>query len=387
MVSVRQLNRATLDRQMLLRRLPIGVVDAVRQIVALQAQSPASPYLALWNRIAGFEPSELDAAYAERAVVKATLMRVTLHTVVADDYPDFHNAMQARLRAARMTDPRTISTSRSVVEIDSLLPLLTEFAATPRTDAELADRLAELLGERIQPAWRAVRTIAPWHHVPTGDPWSFGSATSFVAARSQHDVLVPQESVRYLLLRYLHGFGPATAQACMHFTFLRRPDVQSGLQSLAGRIRELPGPDGATLYDVAGAPLPAENVPAPPRLLPMWDSILLAYAQRTRVVPEQYRPAVFRRNGDVLPTLLVDGYVAGVWRVVDAGVEATAFHPLDDAQWESLANEAAALLDLLGERDPTAYRRYHHWWDKGLPAADVRILQRPNRSPGFRSRD
>ena len=112
MLSARQLNRATLDRQMLLRRQPADVVAAVRRVVALQAQSAASPYLALWNRIADVAPAELDAAYAERAVVKATLMRVTLHPVAADDYPDFHNAMQARLRAARLADAHLDPASR-----------------------------------------------------------------------------------------------------------------------------------------------------------------------------------------------------------------------------------------------------------------------------------
>jgi hypothetical protein len=377
MLSARQLNRATLERQMLLRRQRVGVVDTVRRIVALQAQSAASPYLALWNRIAGFDPAELDAAYAVRAVVKATLMRVTLHVVDADDYPEFHNAMQSRLRAARLADPRSITSGGRVIPIDQLLPPLAQFAAVPRTDAELADRLAELLGERNRLVWRALRTIAPLHHVPTGGPWSFGSAPSFVAARSRHGAGAPQESVRRLLLRYLHGFGPATAQDCAQFTFLLLPDVLGGLRSSPGEVYQLPGPDGETFYDVAGAPLPDGNIPAPPRLLPMWDSILLAYAKRTRVVPAQYRPVVCRRNGDVLPTLLVDGYVAGVWRVVDAGVEATAFHPLDEAQWEGLATEAAALLDLLRERERTVYRRYDHWWDKGLPAADVRVLPVP----------
>ncbi|MGH3433265.1 MAG: DNA glycosylase AlkZ-like family protein, partial [Thermocrispum sp.] len=78
-------------------------------------------------------------------------------------------------------------------------------------------------------------------------------------------------------------------------------------------------------------------------------------------------------NGDVLPTLLVDGYVAGLWRVVDGKVEATAFRPLPDAAWDGLAAEAAALLELLGRRDPAIYRRYHHWWSR-LPGGDTRML-------------
>src|SRR4051795_2527839 len=86
------LNRATLARQLLLERVPLPVVDAVRRVVALQAQNPASPYLALWNRITGFKAGDLDAAYADHTVVKASLMRITLHAVAADDYPVFQHA-------------------------------------------------------------------------------------------------------------------------------------------------------------------------------------------------------------------------------------------------------------------------------------------------------
>jgi hypothetical protein len=106
----------------------------------------------------------------------------------------------------------------------------------------------------------------------------------------------------------------------------------------------------------------------------MWDSVLLAYADRSRVIPPEYRAAVTRRNGDVLPTLLVDGYVAGVWRPVESGIEATAFHPLDDDTWAGLAEEAGALVAFLAGREPAVYRRYRHWWDKGLPAAETRVL-------------
>jgi Winged helix DNA-binding domain len=82
---------------------------------------------------------------------------------------------------------------------------------------------------------------------------------------------------------------------------------------------------------------------------------------------------VTRQNGDVLPTLLVDGYVAGVWRPAEGGIEATAFHPLADEAWAGLAAEARALAAFLADRDPAVYRRYGHWWDR-LPNAEVRLL-------------
>jgi len=128
------------------------------------------------------------------------------------------------------------------------------------------------------------------------------------------------------------------------------------------------------LLDVPGAPRPEEDTPAPPRLLAMWDSVLLAYNDHGRMMPPEYRTIIRRANGDVLPTLLVDGHVAGVWRPVDGGIEATAFRKLPKAAWAGLAAEAAALVAFLAGREPAAYSRYAHWWTKGLPAAEVRVL-------------
>ena len=209
------------------------------------------------------------------------------------------------------------------------------------------------------------------HHAPTGGPWSFDAPSSFVAARTKLGPESADESAQWLVLRYLQAFGPASVQDFAQFTMLRRPVVLQALQALAGKVEELEGPDGATLFDVPGAPLPAEDTVAPPRLLPMWDSILLAYSDRSRVVPPDYRPLIIRRNGDVLPALLVDGYVAGVWRLVEGGIEATAFHLLDDEAWKGLAAEASALVAFLADREPTVYRRCAHWWTKKMPSAEV----------------
>jgi hypothetical protein len=158
------------------------------------------------------------------------------------------------------------------------------------------------------------------------------------------------------------------------FTMLGRGVARDAIAALGDEVVTLEGPDGSTLSDLAGAPIPDGEIPAPARLLPMWDSTLLAYADRSRMIPMEYRKAITRINGDVLPTLLVDGHVAGVWRPVEGGIEATAFHPLPDDAWEELATEAAALGAFLAERDPAVYRRYGHWW-ASLPRAEVRVLR------------
>ena len=168
-ITPRQLNRATLARQMLLRRESLGVADAVRRVVALQAQQPASPYLALWNRLADFDPADLDAAFTDRVVVRATLVRITLHAVHAEDWPEFHNAMVPSLRAARLGDLRFASSGLSIADADALLPHLATFLAHPRTGAEIEDWIEARFGERKKGVWWALRTFAPVHYARTGD--------------------------------------------------------------------------------------------------------------------------------------------------------------------------------------------------------------------------
>ncbi|HWG84579.1 MAG TPA: winged helix DNA-binding domain-containing protein, partial [Deinococcales bacterium] len=314
-VSARQLNRATLDRQLLLRRESLGVPEAVRRVAALQAQEAASPYLALWNRLTGFDAAELDAAFAERRVVKATLMRVTLHAVHRDDYPFFHEAMLGRLRQSCLGDLRFTSSGLTAADLDALLPDLAAFAAVPRSRVEVEGFLAARLGNSHPGVWWALRRFAPLWHAPGPAAWSFGPRPSFVAADTGAR---PGwgEAATHLVRRYLAAFGPATAQDVVQFTLLTAPMVREGLEELGSSLVRLRGPDGRELLDLAGASLPDDDAPAPPRLLGMWDSLLLAHKDRGRFIPPEYRPAVIRRNGDVLATLLVDGMVAGAWRPV-----------------------------------------------------------------------
>ncbi|WP_031172986.1 winged helix DNA-binding domain-containing protein [Streptosporangium roseum] len=375
-ITAQRLNRATLARQLLLRRHPLGVVDAVRRVVALQAQQPASPYLALWNRLTAFDPADLDVAFAGHTLVKATLMRITLHVVHADDHPAMHAAMQPTLRAARLGDPRFTVSGLRAADADTLLPELLEFADRPRTAAEVEAWLGARLGVPPKGVWWALRSFAPLLHTPTGGPWSFGPRPSYVAAGTSPasgGEAAPDAHLRTLVRRYLEGFGPASVADVAQFALVRRSRVHDALKALSGRLERLEGPGGTELFDVPGAPLPAEDTPAPPRLMAMWDSVLLAYADRSRVIPPDYRKLVARSNGDVLPTLLVDGYVAGVWRPVGGGIEATAFHRLPAETWEGLAAEARSLVPLLAGREPRAYRRHDRWWAT-LPGAEVRVL-------------
>lgn len=373
-LTSRQLNRETLARQMLLERESIDVVGGVRRAVALQAQEPASPYIALWNRLAGFDPSDLDSAFERRGVVKATLIRITLHAVAADDYTTFHEAMVPNLRASRLYDQRYKSAGLTVDDADSVLGHVVEYASEPRTKADIESALENVRGTPPNSRlWWALRTFAPLAHSPTGGPWSFGHQQRFVTAPVEPDRTDPETAVQKLILRYLEGFGPASVEDFCQFALQKRSVSRPAFAALADDLVEIEGPNGERLYDLPGATIARADLPAPPRLLGMWDSVLFAYFDRTRIIPEPYRKIVIRSNGDTLPTLLVDGYVAGVWRPLNGGIEASAFHPLTDSAWKGLAAEAQGLVAMLADRDPAVYSRYNRWWDK-LPEAEVRVL-------------
>ncbi|MFJ8692112.1 winged helix DNA-binding domain-containing protein [Streptomyces roseolilacinus] len=380
-ITARELNRATLDRQLLLARESSTVLEGMRRVVALQAQHPASPYLALWNRLTGFVAAELDAAFTGRSVVKATLMRITLHAVHAEDYPVFRAAMQPTLYGSRLGQ-RFAAAGLTPADAEELVPELLAFAGRPRSAAEMRAWVEERLGaEKKDAAWWGLKAYAPLHHAPTDAPWSFGVRPSFVAAGTGPVLggrVVEPEVLRTLVLRYLAGFGPASVADVAQFAMVRRAPVRAVLQALddTGAVERFHGSDGVALFDLPGAPRPPADTPAPPRLMAMWDSVLLAYADRSRVIPPAYRPLVIRSNGDVLPTVLVDGHVAGVWRSTDAGVEVTAFHPFPPAVWDGLAAEAGSLTAFLADRETAVYSRYHHWWAK-LPEAEVRMLPKP----------
>ncbi|MFI5663994.1 winged helix DNA-binding domain-containing protein [Streptomyces sp. NPDC051684] len=383
-ISARGLNRSTLARQLLLGRADVGAEEALRRVVALQAQQPASPYVALWNRVAGFEPGDLDAVFGGFRAVKSTLMRITLHAVHVDDYRDFRAAVEPTVRGARLGDPRFRASGLVAEDADGLLPELLRVAERPRTAGELTDWFTgRVAGDGLVTACRMLRQYAPlWHAPVAGAPWSYASDKRqlFVAAEcgrrpALRDPEAMEGGLRVLVRRYLAGFGPASVADIAQFGLVQKGRVRAALDE---DLRRLTGPGGEELYDVPGGELPDPELPAPPRLMAMWDSTLLAYADRGRVLPPEYRKHVTRVNGDVLPTVLVDGYVAGVWRLAPdgGGVEVGAFHPLPERTWSALEAEARGVSGLLTGRDPGAYRRYDHWWDKGLPVAEGRVLAR-----------
>jgi hypothetical protein len=374
-LSRAELNRATLARQRLLRRERLGPVEAAAAVGGLQAQEPASPYLALWSRLEGFDADAMTAAFEDHSLVKAGLMRATLHAVPADDYlllrPAVDPVFSVSSRLLRGARPDADRLARLRAEIEDL-------AATPRPNSELRDRLAELEGvadpEAREALWWWVRRTTPLLQAPTGGPWSFGRRPSMVAPEawigrpfgSDADGLV------LLLRRYLGALGPATVGDATSWSGVTAARLRPAIETLdrAGELWRGRDERGRTLLDLAGAPRPGADVEAPPRLLPMWDGLVLGHADRTRVIRDEDRARVVAGNGDTYPTFLVDGRVSGLWWTRRGGtgpeIELEPFRRLRRADRAALEAEGARLAAFLAHREPDAYARYRGIRDRKL---------------------
>ena len=359
-LSLDRLNRATLARQLLLERAPLDAVSAVERVGGLQAQEPASPYVALWTRLEAFAADELHRAFHDRTVVKTSLMRVTLHVVSRRDYRAFLPALLPMLRADRR--------GRGGPSLDEVLgwaDAIVAFAATPRSNMDIRAFVAELAGEAIaDDVWWLVRRSAPLVHVPNHVPWAFTRRPSMVAAGTWLDsdaFDATSTATEHLVRRYLAAFGPATAADAAEWSGLPVGRLQGALEAVG--VRRFVDERGRRLFDLPDAPLPEADVPAPPRLLPMWDSALLAYADRTRIVGDEDRLRVIARNGDVAPSCLVDGRVAGLWwPEPTAGgrqrIVLEPFRPLAPADRQALEAEADRLVAFVEPHEPAVYGRY-----------------------------
>ena len=335
-ITNRELNRATLARQLLLRRARLSVPKAVERLCALQAQDARGPYIGLWSRLESFRREQLTRAYERRRVVRGTLFRVTIHLVSAQDHPGFAMRMQSRWR-----DEFT-NWKLPADELAARIHALAEKG--PFTYAE-ANKAVPELPERLR--WR-VRCLTPLVHVPPAGTWGT-TRVQVTTAERWLGVHRPDErqSAALLVRRYLGAFGPASREDLLRFAALRVKDVQPGFEELEPQLLRFESEDGRTLYDLRRAPRPAADTTAPVRFLPMWDHFILGLLDRTRTLPQEYQSAVIQKNGDVLPTFLVDGVVAGLWRLEDEKVKLEPFTPLPRPVRRELDDEARRLAAFL----------------------------------------
>ncbi|GIG39651.1 winged helix DNA-binding domain-containing protein [Cellulomonas phragmiteti] len=331
MLDDRALNRALLARQHLLARTRDDVPTVLEHLVGLQAQHPWSPFLGLWSRVAGFTTGDLDAALTDRTVVRIAVMRSTVHLVTARDAP----VLAALTRPVLAREPAANERRRAslaAVDVDRLTSLAAaHLRAGPRLTTDLGALLAqEWPAAHPQDLSAFARALLPLVQVTPRGLWRRPAATAWtlldawVPGAVREDEVLPcdddrRRALERLVLRYLGAFGPASVadvQAWSGLTGLR--DVVAGLRD---RLVEVPAapvrPGGRprVLLDLPDAPRPDPEVPAPVRLLPDFDNLWLAHAQRTRVIDDEHRRRLQTRNGRLPAVVLVDGRVRATWAV------------------------------------------------------------------------
>ena len=354
-LKLRELNRATLARQMLLERETLPVVTAIERLAALQAQWAPSPYIALWSRLKEFKRDALwNAIEKKHNVVRARLMRGTLHLVSARDFyayavatQDLQRGAWNRLQVGQGVDPKAVA------------KLAVAFAREPRPKEEVVAHLTERLGSFGGPykwlIWRFVSAHADLVSAPPGGHWAYGGTDApYVAARhwiANGSRPPEEEAIGHLIRRFLGAFGPATLADISQFAGQVPPRIRPVLERLAPSLRRFRDEHGRALFDLPRAPRPAADVKAPVRFLPRYDELLIGYAHRDRVIAAAHRPAVYAKNALIEAVFLVDGLAAGTWALertkTDAVVRIRPFGTLGRPDRAAAITEAERLAQFV----------------------------------------
>ncbi|MFJ7159869.1 winged helix DNA-binding domain-containing protein [Streptomyces sp. NPDC101118] len=325
-LGTRALNRATLARQLLLRRSAMGAGDAVAHLLGLQAQNVKPPYFQLWSRLEGFEPAALAALMESREVLRMVTMRSTIHTHTAED------ALVLRPLVQPARDREINNFRKGLVDVD--LPRLADLSrrfveAEPRTMAEIREELLKEWPHADPPALSvAARCLLPLVQVTPRGVWGrsgqvrLTTLDNWLGRKESGGGDAPDHApgagagtgtaLDATVLRYLAAFGPASVQDMQTWAGLTR--LREAFERLRPRLVTFRSDSGAELFDLPDALRPDEDTPAPARFLPEFDNLLLSHADRTRVVPEEYRGRTWQGN-QARCTFLVDGFLAGIWRL------------------------------------------------------------------------
>jgi hypothetical protein len=328
---------------MLLARERARVPVAIERLAGLQAQLARPPFVGLWSRLEGFRRVDLIRALESRDVVRATAMRATLHLMTAKAYLALRPALSPALEVAMRSALRDRTKS---FDLDGALAHARAFfEAEPRTMDALRDDLGEKFGD-VRAVAYAVRTSLPLVQVPGGEAWGFHGAAPFAVAESWLEKpvrTVPVAKDTQALVRsYLAAFGPASVQDAQTFSGVR--GLAETFAQLRDELRVFRDERGRELFDLPKAPRPDEDADAPVRFIPEYDSLILAHDDRSRVMDDAARKAVFRANLMILPSFLVDGRVAGSWKIAKGTLAVQPFAPLSKKTRAQLEEEGLALL-------------------------------------------
>jgi len=364
-MSARALNRATLERQLLLGRASLSPLEAVEHLVGLQAQVPLNPYTALWSRLEGFRPEELGRLLVERALVRIVVMRGTIHLVTADDALVLRPLTQPVLdgQLARHGEHKA---ALAGVDLEPVVQYARAFLEEePRTGSDLRAALAERFPEHHTAALaEACRHLLPLVQVPPRGIWGKTSQPSSTTVEAWLGrPLERSPSIDDVVLRYFGAFGPATVADVAAWS--RLTGLREVVERLQPRLRRFRNERGVELHDLPDAPRPEPDAPAPPRFLPTYDNLLLSHADRARFRSPRAHADFSHVSTPIQGTVLHDGFVSGAWRVERDGAGGAATLVVDHVR--PLSKRSASSVAAEG-------RRFLRFVAADAAAHDVRLV-------------
>ena len=332
-LTERDLNRALLARQLLLRRAKAPIPRVLERMGGLQAQYAPAMYIGLWSRLEGFDREALTLALERRSVVQATLMRATIHLVSRRDYWPFTVAIrEPRRRWWERVHPNQPRDMR---------PAARRLRGFLRDGPKRRREIEEFLGRERALGIGAYLDLV---RVPPSGTWEQRRADLYACAE---DWVGPEDvphddGLELLVRRYLAAFGPAPRGDIADWGGIPMGELDNALERIT--LRRFHDEAGKELLDLPRAALPDPDTPAPPRFLPVWDATLLVHARRTGILPEEYRPRIFNtKSPNSFNTFLVDGRVAGTWRYDSGKVKLEPFDSIPRAARRELEDEAKRL--------------------------------------------
>ncbi|MER5731217.1 winged helix DNA-binding domain-containing protein [Streptomyces sp. NPDC002138] len=347
----RALNRATLARQLLLGRVERSALDAVAHLVGLQAQNVKPPYYQLHARLAGFRPEELAGLMESRQVVRMVTMRSTIHTHTAEDAL----ALRPLVQPARDREIGNFRKGLVGVDLERLARLARAFVdgGEPRTMGEIREELLREWPDADAPSLAtAARCKLPLVQVTPRGVWGRSGQVRLTTLENWlgRPVLdVPPPPPDDVVLRYLGAFGPASVKDMQIWAGLTR--LRESFERLRPRLLVFRDENGVELFDLPDAPRPDVDTPAPPRFLPEFDNLLLSHADRSRLIPTALKGRTWKGN-QAYRTLLVDGFVAGVWKETDGVLTVELFGEATRTQRQAIVAEGELLLEgMVGRGD------------------------------------
>ncbi|WP_449619665.1 winged helix DNA-binding domain-containing protein [Robertmurraya sp. Marseille-Q9965] len=352
-LSNRALNRSLLARQMLLTRVNLSVLDTIEHLVGIQAQDPNAPYFSLWTRIKGFRPEDLSNLIQEKKAVRLSLMRSTIHLVTSQDSMSLRPLVQT---AQELSLKNSFGKNLVDSDIQAIIDAGRSLVETnPLTFSELGKQLNTQWPDIDSAALAAViRTYVPLIQLPPRGIWGKSGRAFHTSSEAWLGKLpFPNLTTKDMILRYLAAFGPAT---------IRDIQVWSGLTKLREEVEHLRpqliifrDDQGNELFDIPDAPRPDQNILSPPRFLGGFDNILLSYADRKRIIEDEYRNKVFTKNGIIKSTILIDGFVSGIWKIKkEKGSKMLIielFKNISNGELKALRKEGTQLLNFIADNE------------------------------------